>query len=263
MANIKLCATCGTQYPQNIEVEICSICAEERQYIPLQGQVWTTPAALTKTHQTRIQEVRENLYEIRIEPKFAIGQRAFVVISESGNFLWDCIPLLDENVQSFIKSKGGLKGIGISHPHYYSNMKHWAQTFNCPIFIHEKDEEYIVDKSKHIELWSGNEKNLWDDLQLINLGGHFDGGSVLMIQNMTETGVMLCGDILQISLSRKFIAMMYSYPNNIPLPLSEVGRIRDRLKDLSFDTLYGAFPYQNLEKDVQTILQSSIERYFE
>ncbi|HLS30639.1 MAG TPA: hypothetical protein VK021_07265 [Flavobacteriaceae bacterium] len=262
MAAIKLCATCGTQYPKNTEVEICEICAEERQYVPLQGQIWTSPDALLRTHQTRVQKVRENLYEIRIEPKFAIGQRAFLVISENGNFLWDCIPLLDENVQHFINSKGGLRGIGISHPHYYSNMNDWANTFECPIFIHKKDEEYIVDKSQQIELWSGKEKPLWDDLRLINLGGHFDGGSVLMIQNMTEKGVMLCGDILQISLSQKFIAMMYSYPNNIPLPLSEVARIRGQLKELSFNKLYGAFPHQNLEENVQAILKSSLDRYF-
>lgn len=258
----QICKTCGTQYPENTEIKICKICAEERQYIPLSGQAWITPKSLAENHEIEINKVRGNLYEIYITPKFAIGQRAFLVITEKGNFLWDCIPLLNQKLINFILSKGGLKAIGISHPHYYSNMKTWSKTFDCPVFIHQKDEDYIVDKFEKIQLWKKKKLLLWEDLKLINLGGHFEGGSVLLIQNMTSKGCMLCSDILQISLSRKFIAMMYSYPNNIPLPLSEIKRIKNRLEELGFDTLYGAFLHQNLTENVKEILAKSIARYF-
>ena len=43
--------------------------------------------------------------------------------------MWDCIPQLDELTVQFIKSKGGLKGIAFSHPHYYSNMNEWAEAW--------------------------------------------------------------------------------------------------------------------------------------
>jgi|SRR5690625_45445 len=258
----RLCATCGTQYPLDFDLDLCKICAEERQYIPEEGQIWTTHQSLQKTHTTSIRQIRENLYSIHIHPKFAIGQRAFLVISKEGNFLWDCIPLLDQHIIDFITSKGGLKAIGISHPHYYSNMKDWSRIFDCPVYIHEKDKEFIVDQFPEINLWKSRELHLWEDLTMINLGGHFDGGSVLMIQKMTERGVMLCSDILQISLSKKFIAMMYSYPNNIPLPLNEIKRIQLRLEELNFDSLYGAFSHQNLTENVREILNRSLERYF-
>lgn len=262
MSYRKLCVTCGTEYPENDQHDICLICAEERQYIPVQGQMWTTHKTLAEDHKVNIKQVRKDLYELYISPKFGIGQRAFFVLSKNGNVLWDCIPLLDEDTVAFIKSKGGLNAIAFSHPHYYSNMETWAKTFDCPIYIHEKDDEYIVANSDCIQLWEGKEHRLWDDIRIINIGGHFDGGCVLMIQDRTEKGIMLCSDILQISLSLKFIAMMYSYPNNIPLPLSEVERIKSRLNELEFDTLYGAFKHQNLAKDVSKILKHSINQYF-
>ena len=99
----KLCSTCGTQFPVSSTVEICLICAEERQYIPITGQSWTTHRELLRKHTTRIVQLNENLYEIVIEPTFAIGQRAFLVISQKGNVLWDCIPLLDHKTINFIK----------------------------------------------------------------------------------------------------------------------------------------------------------------
>jgi len=259
----KICVACGTEYPENNAPEVCVICAEERQYVPLSGQQWTRHAAMLRSHKTVIHKTDQFLYELSIAPKFGIGQRAFLVISEKGNFLWDCIPLLNAETIDFINSKGGLRGIGISHPHYYSNMNSWADVFDCPIYIHEKDRDYVVYPSERIEFWKGKSKALWDDLSLINLGGHFDGGSVLMIQNKTEKGVMLCSDILQIAPSRDFIALMYSYPNYIPLSSSEIKRISKELEKLSFDTLFGAFRYQHLDKNVRQILKKSIERHFE
>ena len=257
----KLCSTCGTQFPINSTVEICSICAEERQYIPITGQSWTTHRELLKNHTTKVVQINKNLYEIVIEPTFAIGQRAFLVISESGNVLWDCIPLLDEKTINFIQSKGGLKAIAFSHPHYYSNMNDWASTFNCQIYIHKKDASYIVDNGEHVILWEGNENPLWDDLKLVNIGGHFDGSSVIMIPSMSKNGTMLCGDTMYLSLSKKHFAIMYSYPNRIPLPISEIKRIKNRLTEISFDTVYGFYSYQNVSGNAKDILTASFEKY--
>lgn len=257
----KLCTTCGTQFPLNSDIEICSICAEERQYVPRSGQSWTTHRQLLKNHTNKIVQLNDNLYEIVIEPSFAIGQRAFLVLSESGNVLWDCIPLLDEKTINFINSKGGIKAIAISHPHYYSNMNDWAETFNCSIYIHKKDAPYIANFGNRVLLWEGNEKIVWDDLKLINIGGHFDGSSVMIISSMSKDGTMLTGDTMYLSLSKKHFAIMYSYPNRIPLPISEIKRIKERLNAISFDTIYGFYSYQNVIGNAKEILKISFERY--
>ena len=258
----RICNACGTQYPVNKEPEICQICEDERQYVPEDsGQLWTTHRELLKEHSSRILQVKENVYEIKIVPHFAIGQRALLILSESGNVLWDCSPLLTEGVKAFIREKGGLDAIAFSHPHYYSNMSDWAQTFDCPIYIHQKDEQWIMDKSPYIKLWKGEEHTLWDGMRILNIGGHFPGSSILHVPFLSKIGTVFCGDTLFIAPSKKHISLIYSAPNRIPLPRREVKRIEKRIKNIPFDALYGFWSHQNLTENVKDILKKSISRY--
>ncbi len=259
----KICNACGTQHPSDYKEDFCFTCSEERQYIPTEGQTWTTHETLLATHKNKIVRINNTLYEIVISPTFAIGQRCFLVLSKSGNILWDCIPLLDAETINFINKMGGLKGIAFSHPHYYSNMNDWANTFNCPIYIHKSDEPFIVDKGKNIVLWEGDEIQILDDIKMINIGGHFDGSSVLLIPSMSVKGTMLCGDTMYLSPSKKHFAIMYSYPNRIPLPLSEIRRIKERLHNIEFDSIFGFYSFQNLTENARDILDKSIQRYLE
>jgi len=257
----KLCNTCGTLYPLAYHSNDCLICNEERQYVPESGQEWISQEDLAGSHKNKIIKLNDRLFEIAITPAFAIGQRAFLVLSESGNVLWDCIPLLDEETVQFINSKGGLGAIAFSHPHYYSNMNDWAKTFDCPIYIHHADAEFIVDKSEDIILWQGEELLLWDDLKLVNIGGHFEGSTILLISGMSNKGTLLSGDTVYLSLSKKHYAIMYSYPNRIPLPISEIRRIKQRFETLEFDSIYGFYSYQNVIGTARELLETSINRY--
>ncbi len=259
----KICTACGTQFPAYSSPEFCTICLDDRQYIPQDGQSWTSHEKLLKSNSVRILKINDKVYELEIIPRFAIGQRAFLIISDNGNILWDCFPLLNDSTIDFIKSKGGLKAIAISHPHYYSNMNEWAEIFNCPVYIHNTDQEWIVDKGKHVTLWSGDEKSLWDTMKLINIGGHFAGSSILHVPFLSLKGTVLCGDTLYLSPSKKHFAVMYSYPNKIPLPLSELKRINKRFESITFDTIYGFYSYQNLSENTKEILKKSLEKYCE
>lgn len=261
MENQIICSTCGTYFPAASVPELCTICNEDRQYIPEGGQRWTKPEDLNSKHNIAINQLKENLYELEISPMFAIGQRALLVISESGNVLWDCIPMLDEATANFIKSKGGLKAIAFSHPHYYSNMNDWADVFDCPVYIHENDEPYIVQKGLHIKLWQGEELALSDGIKILLIGGHFDGSSILHVPFLSKDGSILCGDTLFLSPNKKHFSVMRSYPNKIPLPLSEIRRIKKRLESIPADTFYGYVKAQNLDADVKQIFEVSMERY--
>lgn len=259
--SLRMCTECGTQYPDNYSDNVCIICADERQSVPQSGQTWTTHEKLLEKHSVKIKKINDQLYEFTVNPRFSIGQRALFVISEQGNIMWDCIPLLDEGVIEFIKSKGGLKAIAISHPHYYSIMKMWAETFDCKILIHGGDKQWVVNGGNSVEYWSGRELDLWDTLKLHNIGGHFDGSSIIEIPWMSEKGTLLIGDTMYLSPSLKHFAIMRSYPNRIPLPISEIKRIETRFENISFDTIYGFYSYQNVEKNAKEVLRNSIARY--
>lgn len=260
--NQMICTACGTQFPNSKAAPAsCAICEDDRQYVPERGQAWTDHDELSKNHRVAVRKLDELLYELKITPSFAIGQRALLVLAPGGNILWDCIPLLDEPTIEFIKSKGGLKVIAFSHPHFYSTMNDWAKIFDCPIFIHEKDGQWIADERSRVNLWSGQEEELWDGIKLINIGGHFPGSSILHVPFLSPEGVILCGDTLVISPSKKHIAVMHSYPNKIPLPLAETRRIRELMHSLRFDAIHGWIDHQSILSHAKPILESSLARY--
>lgn len=261
MKNTLICSTCGTAYFEDTHPATCTICLDERQWVPPGGQTWTRPADLLQKHSVKLNRLQDRLYELEINPMFAIGQRALLVLSEKGNILWDCIPLLDEMTIEFIKSKGGLKAIAFSHPHFYSNMNVWAEIFNCPVYIHKNDEAHIMARGRHIHLWDADEKELWNGMKLICIGGHFAGSSILHVPFLSEEGTIICGDTLFLSPSKKHFSMVYSSPNRIPLPLAEIRRIKKRLDNIPFDSFYGYIKTQNLDEDVKEILETSMARY--
>ena len=75
-----ICVTCGTQFPPaDHPPQHCPICEDERQYVGLDGQEWTTSEELRRTHKNEIRREELCLWGIRTEPSFAIGQRALIV----------------------------------------------------------------------------------------------------------------------------------------------------------------------------------------
>ncbi len=56
-------------------------------------------------------------------------------------------------------------------------------------------------------------------------------------------------------------SFMWSYPNLLPLPSSEVERIADRVKPLQFDKVFGIMPPMEIPVDGSEVVQRSARRY--
>ncbi len=56
-------------------------------------------------------------------------------------------------------------------------------------------------------------------------------------------------------------SMMYSYPNHIPLHALELQAIIKKVSAIGFDTLYGAFSWQDLPGNAREIFLNSVKRY--
>jgi hypothetical protein len=253
-----LCKTCGTQFPESDEPPAeCPICLDERQYVPVEGQQWITYDEVRASHHADIREEQPQLTGIGMKPSLGIGQRALLVESPAGNLLWDCLPLLDE-MASFVESRGGLRAIAISHPHYYTTMAEWARRFECRVLIHEREREWVQRPDDSIELWTGDVRELWDGLTLLRLGGHFAGGQVL---HWPAGDALLSGDIVQVLPGAEWVSFMYSYPMLIPLPAGQVERIATALEPWEFERIYGAWWDRVVREDGKNVVRRSAERY--
>ena len=253
------CVTCGTQYaPADGPPPSCPICLDERQFVGLEGQQWTTSAQLARTHRNRVEDLEPGLVGIGVEPSFGIGQRALLV----EQMLWDCVSLLDTRAAELIDARGGIETIAISHPHFYTAMVEWAERFDARVLLHEDDREWIMRPSSRIELWAGERLRVSDALELIRVGGHFPGATACLWHGGAGgAGALLSSDLPQVVPDRDWVSFMWSYPNLIPLPAREIVRIRGVLEGLRFDRVYGGWWERVIGSGAHAKVLRSADRY--
>ena len=257
---ITLCKTCGTSYDTTTgAVERCAICEDERQYVPVGGQQWVDFDTVVTSHTNKWQQLEPGLLSLKTVPKFAINQRAILLTTPHGNILWDCIATLDPATRTLIDALGGLHAIAISHPHYYTTMQDWAAAFDAPVYLHASDRKWVMRDSPALRFWEGETQDLLPGIRLLRLGGHFAGGTVLHWD--CGSGVLLAGDILQVTPGADRVSFMWSYPNMLPLPGAAVSAITDRLREAPFQRLYGAFEGQNITENAHDIVMQSGQKY--
>ena len=256
-----ICTACGTQYPPGDKPPAqCAICEEERQYVPPGGQSWTTLDTLSHSRLNALREYEPGV--LGIGAGFAIGQRALLLRTAGGNVLWDCVATLDAVTVTASEELGGIKTIAISHPHFYTTMVEWVRAFDCPVYLHAADRDWVMRPDAAIQHWQGETKKLWDGVTLIRCGGHFPGGAVLhWAQGAGGRGVVCSGDILTVATDRKWLSFMRSYPNFIPLSAREVEHIGAAMAPFAFDTLYGHYFDRVIATGAKQVLEKSVARY--
>jgi hypothetical protein len=259
-----ICATCGTQFAEGEEPPAtCAVCRDDRQYVKVTGQQWTTMERLRLTHRNSIRLEEPGLTGVGVEPHFAIGQRALLVRTPTGNVLWDCIPMLDPALVEMVKALGGVSAVAVSHPHYYASVVDWSRAFGgVPIHLHAADRKWVMRPDSAIVFWEGETKLLGDGLTLVRCGGHFDGGTVLHWRGGAGgKGALLTGDVIQVVADRTHVSFMYSYPNYVPLSAAAVERIVRAVEPFDYDRVYGAFWDMVIGRDGKGAVGRSAERY--
>ena len=151
--------------------------------------------------------------------------------------------------------------MSLSHPHFYSAMASWGRAFDCPVLVHAADREWVQDHDPCLEFWSGMKLELLPGVNVHNFGGHFPGNSILHIE---DSGTVLSGDTVLVTLDQKHVSFMWSYPQLVPLPTSEVERLAARFEELDFDTLHSAF-YERGSIDIgaKDAIRRSARRHIE
>ena len=259
-----ICRTCGTQYPPSEQAPTsCDICADERQFVNPGGQAWTSLEEIRKSHRAVVSRYEAGLYGIGATPELAIGQRALLVCSSSGNVLWDCLALLDDAMIDFIRALGGLRAIAISHPHFYTTMIEWSRVFDdAPIYLHSSNKSWVKRSDAQIRFWNEERISLNNEISLTRVGGHFEGSTVLHWSGTADgKGVLLVGDSILVVRDRRWVTFMRSYPNLIPLSGEVVQEVVKAVADLPFERIYGAFWGDVITNDAKNAVLRSAQRY--
>jgi len=243
----------------------CPICDNDRQYVREGGQAWTTLAAVLGSYRNAVGEVEPGLTGIVTEPVFAIGQRAYLIRTQTGNVLWDCLSHIDDETVAAVSALDGLAAIAISHPHFQSASVEWSQAFGgVPVYVHADNAPWIVRPDPTIRFWEGETAIplAGADLTLIRCGGHFPGITVLHWPAGADGhGALLCDDTICVGSDPPWVRFMYSYPNHIPLDAASVRRIVAAVESFAFDRLYSAWDGRLVQADAKAAVARSAERY--
>ncbi len=263
-----ICVTCGAQFAATAEPpSSCPVCEDERQYVGHEGQRWTTLDELRRDHRNQIEPIDPGLTGIAVEPRFAIGQQAHLIETPTGNVLWNCISLIDDETVAAVERHGGLAAIAISHPHFFTGMAEWSRAFGgVPMYLHDDDRAWVMRPGEAIHFWKGDtaEPLAGSGLTLIRCGGHFPGSCVLhWADGAAGAGALLTGDTIQVASDRRWVSFMYSYPNLIPLGSHAIRRIVAAVEPYPFDRLYGGWSGSIVASGAKAAVRRSAERYLD
>jgi len=259
-----VCRTCGVQQPPTVKPPAeCAICNDERQYVPPQGQRWASLEALrAEGCRIEVRDLERGLTGIGAEPAIGIGQRALLVQTAEGNLLWDCLGYIDDEGVAAVRERGGLRGIAMSHPHFYGVCVEWSHAFgHAPIHIPEADRPWVMRPDPAVRFWQGTHSP-FADLRLLQCGGHFEGSAVLHWPGGADgRGALLTGDTITVVADRRFASFMRSYPNDIPLPAKTVRSIVAAVGSFAFDRVYGGWWDRVIDRDGAAAIERSADRY--
>jgi hypothetical protein len=255
-----VCETCGVEQAE--AVGVCAICADERKWVPADGQNWVTLDELTRAgHRVQITELEPDLFGITVEPKVGIGQQAHLVRTPAGNLLWDPVGYLDDDAVNRVRELGGVQAIAASHPHMFGVQVEWSRALGgAPVLVSEADAEWVQRPDPAIETWNGLYE-LAPGLTLHQVGGHFPGSAVAhWTAGADGKGVLLVSDTIHANPDRATVTFLRSYPNRIPLSPAVVQRITRSITQLRFDRLYDNFG-KAITADAAGAVTRSAERY--
>jgi glyoxylase-like metal-dependent hydrolase (beta-lactamase superfamily II) len=267
-----ICCHCGLQYAeQEAAPGRCLNCSNERESMTHKLPRWTTLSGMAGKYRNVFTTLGDGVTGICIAPAFGIGPEVFLIQSQAGNVLWDCLAYLDQPTIEQIQALGGLSAIVISHPHMFGSVVEWSHALGkVPVLVHEDNRAWMPRPDPVIHWWPGESFQMNSEFTAIRCGGHFPGSSVLYWKSgAAGKGALFTGDTILPVEDRRWVSFMYSYPNLVPISRRAVEKIVNAISAIDFDRIYGGPMYGSggsrpiVQTDAKNAVLRSAARYIE
>ncbi|QDP97850.1 MBL fold metallo-hydrolase [Microlunatus elymi] len=258
--DIYLCRTCGNAFPIDQDLPgVCPICADDRQWVPQDGQQWTKCSEIAGDHEFGFVEVEPGLTRLEVRPTFGIGQKTMLIKTPTGQLVWEPNGVVTDAMLTAAAENGGVAAVSASHPHLVGAAAVWAREFDVPLYFNADDRRWISHPDDRIGLWR-DRLEILPGITLVQAGGHFPGSSVAHWADGADgRGVLFSGDTIAVTPNRT-ASFMRSFPNYLPLSVRLVRQIVAAVEPYDYDRIYGAFG-TCIESDAKRVVAESAERY--
>ncbi|GAA2724416.1 hydrolase [Cellulomonas aerilata] len=264
-----ICCTCANQYPPApVPPADCRICTDDRQYVPHDGQRWTSLAELAaEGHRTVWADVEPGIRQLTVEPAVGIGHRGLLVTTPAGAVLWDPPGFLDDAAVDGVRDAGGLLGVARSHPHLCGVQIEWSRRFpgpdgrGAPVWVPRRDAAWVLRPDDAVHLWD-DRVEVAPGVTLVRCGGHFAGSAVLHVAAAAGgAGALLVGDTVMVLPGHRRVSFMRSYPMLLPVPERYLDRLLAALDPLPFDAIHGGWSGLSIPSGARQALAVSADLY--
>lgn len=172
------CTTCAVEYDEPLP-EVCPICADDRQYLPEDGQSWSSPDDFRSAGaRIDVVELLPGLVGVTAE-NVGIAQQMKIIDTAAGAVVWDPVGWFDDATVRRLAEGRPVLAIAASHPHMFGAQIELSRALGgVPVLVNAADERWLGRRDPVIELWSGTHE-ITSGLTLHQIGGHFPGSAAV------------------------------------------------------------------------------------
>ncbi len=154
-----------------------------------------------------MKEILPGIYLIGKYSLKSFGNSGYFVAHEGGNILVDA-PELSEADSAFIRERGGLSKIFITHVRAFGDACNLRSKFGAALIMHESDAGLV--KGCAPDSTFSTEQPLYDDVVLIPTPGYSPGSSCMLFRR--GKGVLFCGDMFWWGNRDRYSSELMSWP---------------------------------------------------
>ena len=190
------CTNCGFWQRYFSTPPTCPLCLDARHVLPTDGWRFLSVNEAREAYPMHWTELEPGIWTFWNDPVDGIGARSYLVVSETGNFMFEGAAVFSEQALQHIESLGGIDVLSASHPHSYGALFQLQDKFEPELALHPGDLAWW---GAFCVTWPFDDSvQVLPGIKLHHTGGHFDGHTVA---SFTQYKILCCGDALKFEMS--------------------------------------------------------------
>ena len=234
-----VCTNCGFWQSFFEAPPSCPICLDFRHTPPDEGWEFLPLAVAADRYRTKWTTDELGVTTFTTEPKLGIGPSGYLIARRDGNIFFESCGFYDEAALDFIEEQGGIAHLSFSHPHAFGAAWQLQERFEPQVAVQVEDLGWAL--TLNTDFPFDEQLALDAGAILICSGGHFDGHSILFLE---QEKILFAGDMLKFHFEgEQFtgISTHKAFNRRVPMSHAEVRRYSEVIAPLDFEQIYTTF----------------------
>lgn len=234
-----VCTNCGFWQNHFETPRSCPVCLDFRHTPPEDNWEFLPVAVAASRYQTQWATDELGITTFTTSPKMGIGPSGYLIPRKQGNIFFESCAFYDETALDWIEERGSIMHLSFSHPHAFGAAWQLQERFEPQVAVQVEDLSWAL--TLNADYPFDEQLKLDDGARLIHSAGHFDGHSVLYLE---DEKILFAGDMLKFHFDgARFVGISThkAFNRRVPMSPAEVRRYRDVISPLDFEHVYTTF----------------------